>query len=79
MIENQQLPFTTGGSLILDCEDGPITSVTSVAVYEASADDTSSAESATTGSAAVALVMVTTFPAGAPHTALAGETVALPS
>lgn len=40
-------------TLILDCPDGRPSGVTSVTVYEASSDDTSTAESATTGSASV--------------------------
>jgi hypothetical protein len=43
----------TGQSLILDCPDGRPSAITSVAVYETSADDTGTAESATTGSAAI--------------------------
>lgn len=53
MISTQEILLGVGGSFVLDCEDGPITSVSSVAVYEASADDTSVAESATTGSATI--------------------------
>lgn len=49
----QELLFgVTGQSLVLTV-DRPLTSVTSVAVYEMDADDTSTAEAATTGSAAV--------------------------
>lgn len=43
----------TGQSLILDCEDGRPASITDVQVWSASADDTSTEEAATTGSAAV--------------------------
>ena len=43
----------TGQSLILDCEDGRPASITDVQVWPASADDTSTEEAATTGSAAV--------------------------
>lgn len=54
MISTQDILYAvTGQSLILDCPDGRPSSVTSVTVYEASADDTSQAETATTGSGAV--------------------------
>lgn len=54
MTTTQDIQFgITGQSLILDCEDGRPASVTSVTVYQASADDTATAEAATTGAAAV--------------------------
>jgi len=43
----------TSQSLVFDCPDGRPSAVTSVTVYEADADDTATAEAATTGSAAV--------------------------
>lgn len=43
----------TGQALIFDCEDGRPASITDVQVWSASADDTSTEEAATTGSAAV--------------------------
>lgn len=52
-MSTQELIFgVTGQSLVLTVER-PLTSVTSVSVYELDADDTSTAEVATTGSAAV--------------------------
>lgn len=51
--------------LILDCEDGRPTSVTSVSVYAADMDDTGTAESATTGSASVETSPNTTISAAA--------------
>lgn len=51
--------------LILDCEDGRPTSVTSVTVYAADMDDTGTAESATTGSASVETNPNTTISAAA--------------
>lgn len=51
--------------LILDCEDGRPTSVTSVTVYAADMDDTGTAESATTGSPAVETNPNTTISAAA--------------
>jgi len=50
----QDIQFgVTGQSLILDCEDGRPASITDVQVWSASADDTSTEEAATTGSASV--------------------------
>lgn len=51
--------------LVLDCEDGRPTSVTSVTVYAADSDDTGEAESATTGSASVETNPNTTISAAA--------------
>lgn len=54
MTTTQDIQFgVTGQVLILDCEDGRPASITDVQVWEASADDTSTEEAATTGSAAV--------------------------
>ena len=41
----------TSQALVFDCPDGRPSAVTSVTVYEADADDTATAEAATTGSA----------------------------
>ena len=67
MIATQDITYgVTGQSLILDCEDGPIASVTSVQVRYADADDTAEALSATTGSASVdSTATTTTAAAGA--------------
>ena len=47
MIATQDITYgVTGQSLILDCEDGPIASVTSVQVRYADADDTARGEDA---------------------------------
>lgn len=54
VISTQDVAFgVTGQSLIFDCPDGRPSAVESVTVYEADADDTSSAETATTGSGSV--------------------------
>ncbi|MBK7823416.1 MAG: hypothetical protein IPJ61_20735 [Tessaracoccus sp.] len=54
MTTTQDIQFAvTGQSLILDCEDGRPASITDVQVWSTSADDTSTEEAATTGSAAV--------------------------
>ncbi len=54
MTTTQDIMFgVTGQVLILDCEDGRPASVTDVQVWDASADDTSTEEAATTGAAAV--------------------------
>ena len=55
MIATQELTFgITGQSITFDCPDGRPSAIVSCAVYEADADDTSTAEAATTGSPAVA-------------------------
>ena len=54
MIATQELTFgITGQSITFDCPDGRPSAIVSCAVYEADADDTATAEAATTGSAAV--------------------------
>ena len=54
MIATQEITLgLTSQSLVFDCPDGRPSAVTSVTVYEADADDTATAEAATTGSAAV--------------------------
>lgn len=66
MIATQEIVYgLTGQSLIFDCPDGRPSAVVSVAVYEATADDTSTAEVATTGSAAVETNPNTTLGANA--------------
>lgn len=52
-------------ALILDCEDGRPSAVVSVEVFSAHADDTTTAEAATTGSAAVEATPNTTLSAAA--------------
>lgn len=55
MIATQELTYgITGQSITFDCPDGRPSAIVSCAVYEADADDTSTAEAATTGSPAVA-------------------------
>lgn len=65
----QELLYDEGASLsqtfILDCEDGRPTSITDVQVWPAGADDTSTEESATTGSASVESAPNTTISAAA--------------
>ena len=70
MIATQDITFGVASqTLILDCEDGPIASVTSVSVYESDDDDTATPESATTGSATVDATATTlTAAAGASTT-----------
>lgn len=71
MSSTQDITFGLASqSLILDCPDGRPSAVTSVTVYETSSDDTSTAESATTGSAAVETNPDTTvdFASGASET-----------
>ena len=66
MISTQDLTFgVTSQSLTIDCEDGPITSVTDVQVFESTADDTGQEETATTGSASVDSVSTTLAAAAA--------------
>ena len=66
----------TGQTLVLTV-DRPLTSVTSVSVYELGGDDTSTAEAATTGSAAVdTATEATTAAAGASQTDPTKMTVA---
>lgn len=66
MTDTQDILFNvTGQSLYLDCPEGRPSSVTSVAVYEAINGDDSTAESATTGSAAVETNPNTTLSAAA--------------
>lgn len=62
-ISQEILYGVTGQSLVFDAPEGRPSSVTSVTVYEADADDSSTAESATTGSAAVETNPNTTFDA----------------
>lgn len=75
----QELILVEGGvpsaaqSLILDCEDGRPSAVASVQVWPVTADDTTTAESATTGSAAVETNPNTTI------TAVAGPTASDPT
>lgn len=62
----QEILFNvTGQYLVLDCEDGRPSSVTSVEVRAITADDTQDSESATTGSAAVETDPNTTLSAAA--------------
>lgn len=66
MTAAQDVQFGVAGQvLILDCEDGRPASVTSVAVYSNDADDTTTAESATTGSPSVESTPSTTLSAAA--------------
>lgn len=61
---SQELLYNvTGQTLVFDAPEGRPSSVTSVAVYRASDDDTATAESATTGSASVESNPATTFDA----------------
>ena len=55
MIATQELTFgITGQPLVFDCPDGRPSAIVLCAVYESAGDDTSQAETATTGSPAVA-------------------------
>lgn len=66
VIATQEITFdVTGQSLTFDCPDGRPSAVVSVDVYEATADDTSTPEDATTGSASVATNPNTTLSAAA--------------
>lgn len=66
MTAAQDIQFGVSGQvLILDCEDGRPASVTSVRVYANDADDTSTAEDATTGSASIESAPDTTLAAAA--------------
>ena len=66
VIATQELTYNvTGQSLVFDCPDGRPSAIVSCAVYEADADDTSTAETATTGSPAVATNPNTTLSAAA--------------
>lgn len=59
MPDNQDVVLAVGGSIYLDVPEGRPSSVTSVAVHEQDQDDSSTALSATTGSAAVDSVETT--------------------
>lgn len=66
MTAAQDIQFGVAGqSLILDCEDGRPASVTSVSVYAIDADDTTTPEDATTGSASIESTPNTTLSAAA--------------
>ncbi len=66
VIKTQEIIYgLTGQSLVFDCPDGRPSGVVSVAVYASDADDTATAESATTGAAAVETNPNTTLAASA--------------